>query len=240
MRLGTLMFVAAAVAAGCGGNPAAPTAGPTTLALGFSSVTLARNASIDATARATRSDGTSEDVTATAVWASSAPDIVAVSHGRVSAVGIGTARVTVSYNGVDATMDVITRRNTRLGGAVRLTDVQRRSSIAQGSVLLDGRAIGGTGTSSPDPDMVVNVAWWDTYRNAEVSPGPHQFTARIDRITPYGVTESRYAVSTNLQVIDTDTGEVLAKLDLAPQEQNVQAGVRVVDFAWPIQVDVFR
>jgi hypothetical protein len=240
MKQGLQVFVAAVMAAACGGNPAAPTPSPAVLALGFSSVTLARNASIDTTVQLRRSDGTSEDVTSAAVWASSAPDIVAVSSGHVSAVGVGTARVTVSYQGVSAAMDVVARRNTRLAGSVRLTDVQRRSSIAQGSLLLDGRGIGGTGTSSPITDMIVNVGWWDTYRNADVTPGPHQVTARIDRIAPYGVTESRYAVSTNLQVIDTDTGEVLAKLDLAPQEQSVQASVRVVEFAWPIQVDVFR
>jgi len=240
MKNGMLMFVAAVLAAACGGSPAAPTASPVILALGLSSVTLARNASIDTTAQVKRSDGTSEDVTAAVSWASSAPDIVAVSPGRVWAIGIGTARVTVSYNGVNATMEGIVRRDTGLAGAVRLTDVQGRSSIAQGSVLLDGREIGGRGTSSPDPNMVVNVFWWDTYRNAEVAPGPHQFTARIDRIAPYGVAESRYAASTDRQVIDTDTGEVLAKLDLAPQERSVQASIRVVEFAWPVQIEVFR
>src|SRR5512137_179746 len=107
MKQGLLVFGAAVMAVACGGSPAAPTAGSATLALGLSSVTLARNASIDTTAQLRRSDGTSEDVTSAAVWASSAPDVVAVSAGHVSAVGVGTARVTVSYKGVNAAMDVV-------------------------------------------------------------------------------------------------------------------------------------
>ena len=57
-------------------------------------------ASAQAIAAFVSAGGGSIDVTAAAAWASSAPSAAVVDRGRVTAMGIGTTRITASYAGV--------------------------------------------------------------------------------------------------------------------------------------------
>ena len=49
-----------------------------------------------------QSDFSFQDVTDLATWTSSAPDVATVTRGRVTGVAVGTAEITVSYNGISS------------------------------------------------------------------------------------------------------------------------------------------
>jgi uncharacterized protein YjdB len=74
---------------------------------------------VQLTATATLSDDTTSDVTATAVWTTSAPTVATVSAaGLATAVAAGTATITATYGGQSAT-SVITVAATTGTGTVK-------------------------------------------------------------------------------------------------------------------------
>jgi len=97
----------------CGDSPTAPTA---TALIVPRSMVITRNGSATVSALLQKSNGQTEDVTATAVWVSSAPGVVTAQAGVLKAVGVGTATVTVTQSGLTATIAVTARRNMRLVG----------------------------------------------------------------------------------------------------------------------------
>ena len=105
------------VLSGCGGTtptpPTSPTPTITSLAVSPQSGVLKPAATVQLNATATRSAGSTQDVTTTASWASSAPDVLRVSAaGLVTAVSDGDASVTASYASPAAT----TSLSVRTGG----------------------------------------------------------------------------------------------------------------------------
>ena len=135
LSLGGLLLLAAA----CQHSPAAPTS--VALLVTPDTLTVARNATSPITVQVQRSNGTLEDVTAAGVWTSSAPAVVTVTAGMIKAVGVGTATVTVTYNGLTRTVDVVPRRNTRLLGSIVVGDLNEQYSISRVESYLDSRMV---------------------------------------------------------------------------------------------------
>ena len=59
----------------------------------------------------------------------------------IKAVGVGTATVTVTYNGLTRTVDVVARRNTRLLGSIVVGDLNEQYSISRVESYLDSRMV---------------------------------------------------------------------------------------------------
>lgn len=74
-----------------------------TLTLSPGSTFMGSGDSLTMTANGVTVDGNSKDVTSTATWTSSSPDVATVNGGVVKAVGIGSTTITASADGVDAT-----------------------------------------------------------------------------------------------------------------------------------------
>jgi Carboxypeptidase regulatory-like domain/Bacterial Ig-like domain (group 2) len=102
------MVAMGAMAAACGhnaANPAAPTGpGPSVSSIAVTSAPVS-NASVQMTAMARLSDGSSQDVTRSAAWESSNPAVATVSPtGMVSVVGAGELDVRATYQNVSGSM----------------------------------------------------------------------------------------------------------------------------------------
>jgi hypothetical protein len=106
VRRGSTLFIAAVVlqCAACGGSkaPTAPT-NPTTAtvtAVTIGGGTQNSDGSVQLTATAALSDGTSRLVTLEATWASSDTTVATVDKGRVTPVGVGEAEISAVYQNV--------------------------------------------------------------------------------------------------------------------------------------------
>ncbi|MCB9547706.1 MAG: Ig-like domain-containing protein [Myxococcales bacterium] len=89
---------------GAGGEPGVAVSGLTFR--GFDDGELAIGEEQRATVEAAFADGTSRDVTAEATWTSSNPDVASVSAGVITAVGVGTATITVELQQARASIDL--------------------------------------------------------------------------------------------------------------------------------------
>lgn len=245
MAIGSRSLVAllAILAGACGTDSAtpAPTPAIVSIALSLSSLTLPRYASVQTTVRVAKSDGTSEDVTNAATWTSSAPDVVTVRAGVVTASGLGRARVTAQYNGWSASFDVVTRRNTRVVGAVTV------AAIAPGGIhaveaRLDGRLVNGQSFSGLEKSwtMLVGTQSWAAY-DTSVAPGSHTLSARITVFTQSGLQPGCASQSGSyLEVRDADTSEVLTRIALPVQEQTGQSSNGVVELTWNLTIEEYQ
>jgi hypothetical protein len=221
------------------GTPTSPTT--VSLALSLSTVTVPRYGSIQTTLRLTHSDGTSQDVTGAAVWDSTAAAIATVQAGLVTAVGIGTARVTASYSGITCALDVVARRNTRLVGSVTV-EAKELNGIQAVRAELDGRMVNGQSFSGTRKSwtIVIGQGHWASY-DTSVPPGAHTLTARVTLLTrPDLQVRGASDPSSYVEVRDSDTDEVLARILLPVQEQTGQMGSSSVDLVWPLQIELFR
>ena len=82
------------------------TVSTTGLTVAPAAMNLETNQSSQLAATASRSDGTTPDVTNTATWSSSNPAIATVTNGLVQAVAVGTATITATYDGRTANATV--------------------------------------------------------------------------------------------------------------------------------------
>jgi RHS repeat-associated protein len=78
----------------------------TTVAVTPSSSSLAIGSTATLTARATYSDGTNQDVTASAAWISSAANVASVNAGTVTAVASGSATITATWGSVSGSATI--------------------------------------------------------------------------------------------------------------------------------------
>ena len=103
--------------AGAAGQAAGEAGGPGTVAsleLTPRELSLAVGTSSDVQATRVASDGTTADVTSDATWTSSAPEVATVEGGTVSALKRGTAEITVTASGLEATLTVTVTGSTLL------------------------------------------------------------------------------------------------------------------------------
>jgi hypothetical protein len=96
-----VLFLATAASWACHHSPAAPTSTTSTVtAVSVAGTAPAIGGTSQFTATATLSNGTTQDVTAQAVWQSSNPAVATVSGGLVTAVAAGTADISAQHQQV--------------------------------------------------------------------------------------------------------------------------------------------
>ena len=110
---------------GSGGNGGAPTVASIAVA-GSNAIDV--SATTQLTATATLSDGTTRNVTSTAVWQSSNPAVATVTAGRVLAVSAGTATISAASDG----------RTGQLGVTARAVDDLQRVTVRVTNIVIDG------------------------------------------------------------------------------------------------------
>jgi hypothetical protein len=125
---------------------------------------LAKNETRQVTVEATDSNGNTKDVTADAEWTSSAPAVVEVSKGTVTAYGDGKATITAKYGGKTITLPVEIEVVERLEADVRYLLLK---SGEQQQVQVTAKL------SSGATKDVTNEAEWKTslYKVADVKDG---------------------------------------------------------------------
>jgi len=203
------------------------------------SVTIARNGSATVTAQLQKSNGLTEDVTATAVWVSSAPSVVTVQGGVLKAVGVGTATVTVTQSGLTATIAVIARRNTQLAGVIGIAETGNLVSIHHVEVWLDTREIFALSVSGSERAWSVDLST-QTY-DKSVVPGSIQLSVRVTP-DPDLTRENHFAsrADSYVEVRDSETGERLDRLPLSVQSVVKPAGSRdSVALVWTLSIGTY-
>ncbi len=197
---------------GCGASPTSPT---TTIALSHTTLSLERTATAQVTATSSGSNSTT-DITATATWRSSNEQVARVTAGLVTAVGPGTATLTVERGGSRQTVAVTVRRRVYLAGAVSLT--QPVGSTPQGSigaleVLVDNATVGFIGFSSHGYARTVEFGRIAPER-VVLPPGDHSFHLRTDTRPGDGISAYPFTVTFDgpARVVDIDTGEQISEV----------------------------
>jgi Big-like domain-containing protein len=123
------LVVIMAFAISCSSNSATGSSTPASPSATLASITVSGATSLTTagqqgqlTATAHYSDGTTQDVTASATWQSSNGGIATVSaSGAVTAVGSGTVTITVTYQGKSATFGVTITISTMSGSTLTAT-----------------------------------------------------------------------------------------------------------------------
>jgi hypothetical protein len=200
------ILVAAALLAGaCHHGPTAPTV--TDLSFGAASVTLQRYESIHVSLLQKRANGTTEDVTTSATWSSSAPDVVTAQAGVLTAVGVGTATITASYAGQAASIAVDARRNLYYRADLLISDTRNAPTIERVECFVDGRQ---TCSQSTGPYVSKTASMGVSY-SLGTTPGSHTLTVRVTKALQ---TEARYASrgDGHLDVTDANTQEHLGRV----------------------------
>jgi hypothetical protein len=223
----TIVVMSLVALAACEAAPTGPFAA-VPLSLSRTSLTLGRNATEAVTATLGQASPAS-DVTAGAGWSSSNPAVVTVEGGMVRAIGLGTATVTASYRSRSASMEVIVRRNTAIGGIVAVRTVDGSQPFGTLSVLAGGSVLGALGGSDHGgvARKETRFGWLlshDVRARSHVSPGQLSLSLLVDfdwlRSSPHTVVTE--AVS-YLEIFDADTGEALDRVSLAGREATVLA-----------------
>lgn len=228
----------------CGRSPSAPTAVvAVALVCTPATVAVARNATSAVTVQVQQSNGTLEDVTATAVWTSSAPAVVTVTAGMIKAVGVGTATVTVAYGGLTRTVDVVARRNTRLAGSIVVKDLDQRYSIHWLKCYLDARMVYSLGFSGGYSVRRVDFPQSDESYDYSVQPGLSTLSLEVRHDLPLQIGDVHYGTSAEsyVEIWDSDTNEVLTRLPLSVQAVTVPPVVPTTgEIIWTLTIDVFH
>lgn len=233
MKYPWILVPAALLAGSCQHGPAAPTVAD--LSFSAASVTLQRYGSIHVSLLQKRANGTTDDVTTSANWSSSAPDVVTAQAGVLAAVGVGNATVTASYAGQAASIDVDARRNLYYWADLLISDTRNAPTIYRVECFVDGRqTCNQTGGPYASKTASMGVLF-----SLGTTPGSHTLTVRV---TKSPQTEARYASGGDghLDVVDANTQEHLGQIPLAAQEVAGATGVASVDIVWPFQVQVYR
>lgn len=209
-----LVALAAVTLVGCESTPTAPPPAPT-IAVSHGAVSLERTATTQVTATSTLANMTT-DITAGATWRSSNEQVARVAAGLITAVGPGTASVTVESAGASQTVTVTVRRRVYLEGEVKVVDERGiPGGIAHVDIFLDDRYYGGRNYSSP---TALAIAPFGNISDANkpVAPGSHRFELRIP--TRPGDAYSEYTFTITFQqaprVIDVDTREQVGTVPL--------------------------
>jgi hypothetical protein len=200
-----ILVPAALLAGACHHGPTAPTV--TDLSFGAASVTLQRYESIHVSLLQKRANGTTEDVTTSATWSSSAPDVVTAQAGVLTAVGVGTATITASYAGQAASIDVDARRNLYYRADLLISDTRNAPTIERVECFVDGRQ---TCSQSTGPYVSKTASMGVSY-SLGTTPGSHTLTVRVTKALQ---TEARYASrgDGHLDVTDANTQEHLGRV----------------------------
>ncbi len=236
-------LIATVAFASCDRAPLAPVGAPSALGISFgsSSLQLTRNSTTQLAVIASLSNETTRDVTADAVWGSSDPSVVTAERGLVRAVSIGTAKIFAIYQGRTATADVTTRRNMRVRGQVVIADARRYNTLEAAEVQLEGRRIAYADCrcdySGYYPSFTLELGRAsEEAANATVAPGLRDLAVIV-----YVSSSSQPLVtdetSSYVEVIDTDTGELLGRMALSRQQKTLSDGGR---FSWSIVVEDVR
>jgi len=141
--------------------------GYTRLDVSPSMLNLQPGAGANLTARATKSNGAVDDVTAQTTWTSSDPDIATVAAGRVTAVADGSATISASFGGFTSTATVVVSSET----------IPPDPSL-----------------HAPDPDMTITVPLADRVRFLYEGPDAIQRDVTPGAITDERVTIIRGAI----------------------------------------------
>ena len=205
MKYPWILVPAALLAEACHHGPTAPTV--TDLSFGAASVTLQRYESIHVSLLQKRANGTTEDVTTSATWSSSAPDVVTAQAGVLTAVGVGTATITASYAGQAASIDVDARRNLYYRADLLISDTRNAPTIERVGCFVDGRQ---TCSQSTGPYVSKTASMGVSY-SLGTTPGSHTLTVRVTKALQ---TEARYASrgDGHLDVTDANTQEHLGRV----------------------------
>ena len=202
----------------------------TQIAVGPAGLTLAAGARRQFTATAIYSDGSSRDVTATAVWVSDRPAVagvsdVAATRGQVTAVGAGTANIQATFGGISGQVGLTVTAATLM--TIQVTPfnqtVPAGFSLAfqATGILTDGTTTDLTATatwvsSSPTVAGVSNAAGTRGLVSA-LAAGSTQISAASGGVTG----------STMLTV----TGATLASIAISPANPATTAGLNVTFMA---------
>ena len=241
MRRTSIAVALALMTLACGRSPSAPTG--VALVCTPTTVIVARNATSAVTVHVQRSNGTKDDVTATAVWSSSAPGVVTVAAGVIRAVGVGTATVTVAYDGMTSTVDVVARRNTRLAGSIVVKDLDQRYSIHWLKCYLDARMVYSLGFSGGYSVRRVDFPQSDESYDYSVQPGPSTLSLEVRHDLPLQIGDVHYGTRAEsyVEIWDSDTNEVLTRLPLSVQTVTVLPVVPTTgEIIWTPPIDVFH
>jgi hypothetical protein len=235
-RLATCLLALATVR--CGDSPTTPTA---TALIVPTSMVIARNGSATVTAQLQKSNGVTEDVTATAAWVSSAPGVMTAQAGVLKAVGIGTATVTVTQSGLSATIAVTARRNTRLTGVIGIMETGNIFSIHGVEVWLDTRQIYALGASGAERTWSVDLSAQNYDKS--VAPGTTRLSVRVLPDPDRPPLESNFAsrIDSYVEVLDSDTNERLERIPLSVQSVVKPAGSRdSVSLVWTLSIGTYQ
>jgi hypothetical protein len=238
------MLACAAGSCGDSGNtasPTTPTQAPTIVALttNLASVTLQRPGSAMLTATATKSDGVTLDVTSTATWLSSNPEIATANAGVIDAAARGTAKVSVGYGGFIRTVDVTVLRTTVLQGTISVFMATADGLLSRIAVSIDGAeaATSPCSVRAAFSDCSVTFAVAGTASEVRVSPGTHQLSVRIDGAGPGDVLPSVLA-SSNLRLVDRDSKAILTTYQVGlPAATSMLSGSSLT---WPLDVPAYQ
>jgi len=226
----------------CGDSATAPTPPVTATALiVLPSIVIARNGSATVTAQLQKSNGLTEDVTATAAWASSAPSVVTAQAGVLKAVGVGTATVTVTQSGLTATIAVTARRNTRLAGVIGVAETGNLLSIHGIAVWLDSRKIYGISYSGAYQARYEDLST-QTY-DKNVAPGTIRLSVEVlpDPDLPPRENTLASRADSYVEVLDSDTNERVERIPLSAQSVVKPAGSRdSVSLVWTLSIGTYQ
>jgi Bacterial Ig-like domain (group 2) len=195
------------------------------IAVSPSNASLAANATLQYTAIATLSDGTTSNVTASATWASSATGIATISAGGLaSALTAGTAGISAAIGSIkSATTLTVTGTGTGTAVIKTITVTPARTSITQGSslqftataTLSDGKTKDITSTSqwtTSHPEVVTINA---TGSARGVGLGASNMAAKNGNVTGATILTVTTATSPNPTVTSLSVTPVNASLALA-------------------------
>lgn len=192
---------------------------PTALAVTPTSATVAKGASQTFAAKATMSDNTVQDVSAVATWASNNTSVATVdTHGIATTVSAGSATITATYSGLNASAALTVTPPTLAKIVVSPTG----ESIAKGQTLQF--AANGIWSDNSTQDMTATVSWSTsdaaiaTVNDAGLAASIGVGTVTVTATSGTGPT----AVSGS--AILTVTNAALASIDVLPDSAIVPKG----------------
>lgn len=242
MKYRPALFLAALLAISCDSvdRPPSPISPKilTGVSVSQSSVMLARNEKVQLQATATYSDGSTEDVTASATWTTGNAAVAAVSAGAVTGSGPGKSQIALALGGKTAVSDVVVRRNVAMAASVTVTCINPLISILRAA--LDQSVIQVLGAES---DHYAFEARTIVFSGVNVPPGDHTIDITIRSLFALveiqaGRPATIYsAAPAALQLSDADTGERLTSITLSAQDVEIRHEGSTI--TWQFFVPVF-
>ena len=194
------------------------------IALSPQGPSLAPLTSVRLTATGTWTDGSTQDLTTQATWASDAPSIAAVSNvapsqGRVSAQGTtGTASVSATFSGITGSTVV-----TVTGATLLTIDLTPSAPSAPAGLTVALTATGSFSDGSTQ-NLTDQVAWSSTDSSrASVSNGP--VFGVVTAVAVGAPTISATALGVTGNVTFTTTSAALLAIDLTPPSATLPLGL---------------